>query len=596
MATVKSAHPLITIDFTSKRSIHRISKLDRETYFCVHGPYRGEQPSKEVDDYLMGDLNASPSRAMWHIRDLKPPEDPARPGYPDPRFFDQPRARCDVYQRLLRERPETRVVMSIGFIPPYMEINDLKNKGTPKNYDAYADLLLAVFRNYRRFADGWLPKYLEVKNESDIPQNWCWHWQPDAWNKNAEFHRTVAAAIKREFPSVLVGGPTLAWPKFENRGFKVWNDGMKKFIDLAGAQMDFLATHLYDHVNFDMEAGGLGKDGGSSVGGVRGEAVLDLIDNYSKLVLGKPKPVVISEYGAGIDQTDRQRLTEHEANWLTLKTTNAILMTLLDRPGQIIKSVPFILQAAAWDPTFPYVMYRNTDGKIRETSLVKFYQFWSPLRGDRIVTRCEQAQVLARGFVDGATGFLALHNSGRRSETVSLQAMLQNDTQIKKVAISRLYLDQGTPRLDRDQPLSGGLEALCLAPSETALVKWEFSASPTFNRTINEEVFYGDRTVVPLGPRKETFLINLPGTSAKARYARLRVGLGNETGFATAPKVRFNGKEIKLTLEDAAKNYFGVSQVAISPDLLKEKNEVTLEAPQSGGHISSVALLVGMED
>ena len=80
------------------------------------------------------------------------------------------------------------------------------------------------------------------------------------------------------------------------RDFDHWNNTMKMFIDRAGEYMDGLSVHLYDGINI------VGKSSRRS--GSNSEAILDLMENYSFIRLGKVLPLAVTEYG-GIDNTSK---------------------------------------------------------------------------------------------------------------------------------------------------------------------------------------------------------------------------------------------------------------------------------------------------
>lgn len=60
-------------------------------------------------------------------------------------------------------------------------------------------------------------------------------------------HLAIATKLHEDYGrngTVLVGGPTEAYPEYEDADFKHFNDTLKTFIDVAGPQMDFLSVHL----------------------------------------------------------------------------------------------------------------------------------------------------------------------------------------------------------------------------------------------------------------------------------------------------------------------------------------------------------------
>ncbi len=61
-------------------------------------------------------------------------------------------------------------------------------------------------------AQGLIPQWYEVCNESDIPSNFGWFWDVNAWTNNALFHNAVADAMAVAWPQIKVAGPVDSWP------------------------------------------------------------------------------------------------------------------------------------------------------------------------------------------------------------------------------------------------------------------------------------------------------------------------------------------------------------------------------------------------
>ena len=76
-----------------------------------------------------------------------------------------------------------------------------------------------------------------------------------------------------------------------------WDAQWKGFIDACGANMDFYSIHLYDWPTWPDGGDGYMRTGGHV------EAILDMVDWYQHYKYGSQKPIVISEYGAIVDQS-----------------------------------------------------------------------------------------------------------------------------------------------------------------------------------------------------------------------------------------------------------------------------------------------------
>lgn len=117
----------------------------------------------------------------------------------------------------------------------------------PKDYDKWAAVCCGIVRHYtQRWAGGMkLPiKYWEIWNEPDNRPN-CWTGDDDAYLK---LYATAAAALRKEFPKIKIGGPGLGnagelkGEKFEPTAF------LKAFLARCAKDelpLDFLSWHCY---------------------------------------------------------------------------------------------------------------------------------------------------------------------------------------------------------------------------------------------------------------------------------------------------------------------------------------------------------------
>ena len=91
-------------------------------------------------------------------------------------------------------------------------------------FDSAADTAAQLYKAINMRMGGYGPKYLEVKNESTIVNEWNFFntdTTDGAWEKLGEFHNTVADKVKEVNPSVLVGGPSSAFMYLERNDFVI---------------------------------------------------------------------------------------------------------------------------------------------------------------------------------------------------------------------------------------------------------------------------------------------------------------------------------------------------------------------------------------
>jgi len=207
-----------------------------------------------------------------------------------------------------------------------------------------------------------------------------------------EFHNSVADHIRARNENVLIGGYCTTFPDLEENNFREWQDEWRLFIDLCGANMDFYSLHLYDFPVFGQGGNVQWWRKGSNL-----EATLDMIEHYSILKTGRALPFVISEYGASTHALINDEWSPWR-DWLKVKSINAMLMSFMDRPNMMLKTIPFIICKAEWGRTaVPYsnrLMRQANEpdshtGEWVYTDMVKFYQLWSghPIFGTRYPNR-----------------------------------------------------------------------------------------------------------------------------------------------------------------------------------------------------------------
>ena len=589
----------IVFDLTCKRYINGITELEREKYFNLHSA--GE--SDEVWNYLKGlDLNINLGRSIGMIRGIQKQvtENPLKQGYADPFWLYMYAQTLNQSQadKMLAEVPNRDIVVTGDTVYPQFLIRN--TRGSYPDGDAASDLWTMILKI--TYNGKVLPKYIEVMNEPDaLAFN-----NKLSWDDIVENHIAVAKRLDKEFPGIMVGGPCLAYPEFSKRDFIIWNKGMKYFIENAGAEMDFLATHCYDFYISD--------GAGRIYSGGRDEANLDLIENHMYNVLGEVKDIVISEYGgyakgagnapnmnaadgAGITvPTDPPSLQ----NWYMLDAVCSKLMSFMERPDRIVKSIPFILGYTSWNPSYYAAMIRKEDGIYTENHLTKFYRFWRNVRGERILASNIDPDIQVIGFLDGKKAYLCLNNLSGKRKDLSLE-WRTGGVRAVKVNVSRLYYES-EPILVTEGNMIG--KSLHMSGHEKVIVELELNREPKTKSSVNEVWYYGNRTVVPVsGGVSEEFTV-VTNTEKTAKYAELRLGLSRPHSKELFPEVTINGTIIEIPAGIAGNDqkefdeYFGIKAVTIPLHLLDNEsgiNKVTVRYPDYGGYISTVIIKTGHE-
>jgi len=143
-------------------------------------------------------------------------------------------------------------IVSNGF-EPYLRLGDSWESGgnfpkadprAPTNPDNWARAAVDIVRHYRDLAQqhGVPLRYVEIWNEPNHPQ--FWNSSPLVF---FELFAHTAAALKTEFPGLLIGGPGLAGTAF---GTPEGQQFIQLFLDYLrdnAVPLDFLSWHIYSN-------------------------------------------------------------------------------------------------------------------------------------------------------------------------------------------------------------------------------------------------------------------------------------------------------------------------------------------------------------
>lgn len=449
------------------------------------------------------------------------------------------------------------------------------------------------------------PTFVEVMNEPlydlvDFATN------PTTFEKVFEFHNTIAAEIRKLNPNIKIGGYTAAFPNLEEENFNRWRQRDKAFIDIAGANMDFMAIHLYDFPA--KHRSGIVKQeirSGSNL-----EATLDMYEQYTTSLFGAPKPFIISEYGAQV-HTLKDLPWSPLRDWYKLKSTNAMLMSFLERPNTIEKTIPFIVLKAEWGRISDTVPYQSrlmrqafeADGSSGEewvyTELVKFYQLWSEVKGTRVDSISTDPDILIDAYVDGNTSYVILNNLEFEEKSIALNNLGLDIQNIDNIQIQSLYFDGTTPILETTDH-STSLQRISLGAEGTVIVKTEYSNAVSISKTSFETKTYANEMLQPITQdQRIDFSVDNINVGLHGE-AVLRVGIGRDHGLSLTPLLSVNGIEVDIP-EDfrgydqnlnglGRADFFGVIEIPLPYDALLSNNTISLTFPDTGGHVSSLAI------
>lgn len=419
-----------------------------------------------------------------------------------------------------------------------------------------------------------------------------------------EYHNAVASEIRATNNDVLIGGYTAAFPNFEEDNFDRWRDRDQRFLDLAGASMDFVSIHLYDFAAIDRGAGVVSEyRKGSNV-----EATFDMLDQYSTQLFGAPTPTVISEYGGRAHVMENDPWSP-ERDWVTLKSMNSLLMAFLERPDNILMTIPFVVVKAEWGRTavpYPWRLMRQRFEATGEsgnewvyTELVRFYELWSDVNGTRVDSWADDPDILVDAYLDGVDLFVIVNNLEFDDSIFNLDIAGVGD--IVAVNTKHLRADNGVPVLETETR-SDLPEAISLGSEATMILQIELDAAPKVDQISDETKHYATSMLQPITANTTlTFDVDDVPVGA-AGEAVLRLGVGRAHGLSLQPTVTVNGISVSVPADyrgyEQDRNgagraeFFGVLEIPVPWAAMTGSNRIEVTFAEDGGHVSSVALQI----
>lgn len=445
------------------------------------------------------------------------------------------------------------------------------------------------------------PPFIEVMNEPlyELVDDAV---DPTTPAKVFEFHNVVANEIRKLNDDVLIGGYTVAFPDFDTDNFERWETRDKAFIDIAGENMDFISIHLYDFPNFQNSQR---YRKGSNV-----EATFDMLDHYSTLTLGAPLPIIVSEYGAPDHSLFQAPWTPYR-DGIKLKAMNSLLMSMLERPDTLLKTIPFIPVKAEWGREgVPYndrLMRQKfeAEGETGDewvyTDLVKFYQLWAEVNGVRVDSHASDMDILVDSYVDDKTMYIILNNLELFDEELDFGDLSLAGNTFIDGSMKRLFTRDGDPILE-ETALSALPTRLTLDAEATIILALNFEQSIAINDTLEETKYYATSYKQPITANTDIhFTVNSVAIGEQGE-AILRLGIGRDHHLSLQPNVEINGVSVQVPEDyrgydqyhdgNGRPNFYGVIEVPVPYSALQENNNVTVNFSDNGGFVTTVALQV----
>ncbi|MEN8662218.1 MAG: beta-agarase [Lentimonas sp.] len=580
---------IVTLYPHLNRSIGGVTTFSREQYITIH-----EAPNGDEWEYFQNDLQVSYGRdggLRGGVR-KRIPEDPRRPGYPDVAVIKKQGAAHQAKEkRAAHIRPElTREMVHCTHPEHYFaKPNQAHAAWGPKTYEAAAEFTAHFLKEF--WTDESRPRYLEVFNEPFV------HAKDVGATVEtfSEQHVVVARRIKELTPDVLVGGYAAAWVEVEAQNFEHWNKWQKTFMDIAGKDMDFFSYHIYDGINVVGEA--RNRTGSNTY------AIIDLIDQYSHLLLGVAKPQVISEYGLIPEGNMGSMPYSAQRSAAMIRSTNAQLMTFMDHPDRIIKTVPFFLDKALWTygmknehipgEANPFLLRRKlADGSFVFTDLVKFYEYWKDINGQWLHSRTSDPDLRCHFLQDDKQLNVIMSNLETDARTVDLTGL--ENVRVHSVVKRSLRTDGDAPVLS-DQALDSIPTSLTLHACESVILMIETQSLNAPSATVTETRNYATEYMKPI-QANEPIEFTFRRVPTGQGDAMLRLSFGREHGTTRKPDVRFNNQLLDVPDDWAGDDqlgrttFFGMLEIAVPIDLIHRTNTISITFPDSGGKVACAVL------
>jgi len=603
----------ITIDVNPnfKHTVGEVDSLNRKRMIKIHadtreGDWGGVNFENNTDlrDTFLNGLDVYMGRntggISWNFNQVA--EDPNRPGFADPiDLANLGQNSRNNYANTPAIHPyEARNELTIAAQqhPFFPDGTPTQQGWAPANGTAVGEFMGRYVNEFHGGNGQPEPAFVEVMNEPlwELTTN-----GPITATEVFEFHNEVADAAKEQNPDLLIGGYTTAFPKFEVDNFQRWNDRWKLFMDMSGDKMDFWSIHLYD---FSALWGGsyqLRK--GSNM-----EATLDMMDHYSYLSFDDIKPYVISEYGGRALDSEHLPWTPLR-DWKTLKAMSPMLMSFMERPQHILSAIPFITVKAEWGTQagipYPWRLMRKDNELPGQTGnfwvytdMVKFYQLWSDVKGKRVDSESTDPDIQTNAFVDGDKLYLTIANLNFTDETVNLNVVENTSNPIQNIRVKHLHLNAAGDATALDEDNFTTLDNVLIGGEGAIVIEYTFENDLLLDQWVEEEKYFSNEHLTQIiGNGVQEFHINGVDFGAFGE-ASIRIGMGRPHGTSLTPNVQINGHAIEVPAnyqgddQLTRDSWFGIIEVDVPLAYLQSDNVVSVQYPDVGGHISSMALRI----
>lgn len=568
----------VFIDLGIKKYIGKINELDRDRYFGIQSSFMSNDLSEQAP-YLINDLNShfakdvNGPQVAGNLKDLNV----SKSGELGATFA-------------------TKNQQNISFKNNSFMLTQKANMV----FDSEADFVKtsAKIAKYIRSAYPTLPKYYDLM-EVPFAKNSFKEEQSNSFRtKISTYYEEIIPRLKKQLSTIKFGAYNAERPYFVDDNFKNWTNTHELFFDTIGEKLDYISLGLYDEVNSETQT--IDYCSGSNL-----EATLDLIETHSFNKWNTIKPLLISDYGLKVPSWLGDPYNEQKDTFI-LESLNKIVTTLLDKPDRVEKAIPYILGAASEfysDKTVnpngnshPFAITRKLeDGSYAYTHLVKFYEFWKDVEGERTYVSSDNPDVQANAFVKNGKWYIIFNNLSDQSNIVNFNFSPVDIEVITKYTLRRLFMNgNGVPELTEaftdllvdqwEMEPNETLMLICDVPKEI-----EYATSIVEYNNYSKQYLKDIEAGVPLE-------FTIPNVKTGKGKAYIRLSVGREHNLDLNPIVKINDNVV-LTPKNWAgddqktrKNFFGMLNIPVPMSYIKETNKIEIKFANGGGKVSSVIL------
>lgn len=632
----------INVFANTLHSIGGITKFEREKFITIHASHTendwfsvGENAEENLIGHFIDNYDVYFGRdtggMAWQLGRL--PEDPVRPGYIDrsraaqngetaKRNYATDNRSRGVLQRSYEHRNKSMIVAAQQ--RPYWPdgtptragwaLSQTSSSDTPfgqATAEYMSDFLAMYFNNNAQDPYGQpKPVYLEVMNEP-LYELVTVAEEPVPLDTIFEFHNTVADIVRNtEYDglalnrAIKIGGYTAAFPDFEKDNFARWHARDKRFIDIAGHNMDFISIHLYDFPRFGNRE--------FYRSGANLEATFDMLEQYTQMTLGQPSSIVVSEYGAQVHNLNRQAWSP-ERDWLIMRSINSMMFSFLSRPHLIEKVIPFIPVKAEWGrqdngQPYPYRLMRQANEAEGESGdlwvyseLVKYYALWQSVNGDKLYSHSNEVDLQHLAYADSDKIRVVVNNLELESSSFSLNLHDLAQSNIQSLSYKHLYADTDN-NVVLDQQSFSMDDELSINAMATMVIEISLKQPYTPAHEAQEHKYYANTYLQAIEEDKEIIFSFEDLDTQNVSMGVLNLSLGRALNASLSPQVLINNEAVALPSDykgveqgldgRGRETFFGTLEIPIKGTLLQNNNQISVTFEDSGGYISSATMRV----